>query len=91
MEQERCIERLASLQDHNSQKGTNNNAMSNYKKQSKVDSGDNSNLPDSIRLVAKPRSDVVAWTRFDPALNAEMQNYVCNRTFGECKPLLCVG
>ena len=76
--------------EQNPQQGTDNNVMSAYNKQSTVDSGDNSNLPDFVRDIAKPRSDVVAWTRLDPALDAELGKFVCFRTFGPGKPLLFV-
>jgi len=64
--------------------------MSTYNMKSTVNFGDNNNLPKFVRDIAKPRSDVVAWTHIDPALDTEIGKFVCCRTFGECKPLLCV-
>jgi hypothetical protein len=50
-----------------------------------TDSGDKTNLPDFVRDIAKPRSEVVAWSHLDPDLEAELGKFAFFIACGPCE------
>lgn len=54
-----------------------------------TNAGTKYNLPEQVRNVANARSEILAWTALDPALEDELDRYLCCRSFGVFAVLPC--
>jgi hypothetical protein len=50
-----------------------------------VNAGDKTDLPDFVREIAKPRSQVIAWSHVDPELEPLVGKFLFWEMFGNSK------